>query len=76
MYKVCPLKDKECEYRYCPCFTGSYTDSVFGCQIVTALDLYIKDMSSRMTITELAQTMIGTVPIDAAKRIMLEDDCK
>lgn len=76
MLKYCPLKDCECKYRYCPCFTGDEDTDRFGCKLVTAVELYIKDMNSRMTISELAQSMIGVVPTDTARRIMLEDDCK
>lgn len=55
MLYYCPLKDCECKYHYCPCFTGSKKDNEFGCLIVDAVKIYVEEQK----IQELAKHMIA-----------------
>ena len=58
MYRYdCPLKDCECKYHDCPCFTGNKKDCKFGCLIVDAVKIYVEEQKSRMSIQELAKHM-------------------
>ena len=57
MLYYCPLKDCECKYRYCPCFTGNQKEDKFGCLVVDIIKGYAAEQKSRMSIQELAKHM-------------------
>ena len=57
MLYYCPLKDCECKYRYCPCFTGNQKEDKFGCLVVDIIKGYAADQKSRMSIQDLAKHM-------------------
>ena len=41
MFYYCPLKNCECKYHYCPCFTGK-AEEEFGCLIIDAIKRYVE----------------------------------
>ena len=57
MLVYCPLKDCECKYRYCPCFTGNIEEHQFGCMVVDIIKGVAMEQKSRMSIQELAKLM-------------------
>lgn len=57
MLYYCPLNGNECQYGYCPCFTGNQNKDEFGCLIVDAVKSYVTEQKSRMSIQELAKHM-------------------
>lgn len=61
MVYYCPLKECECKYHYCPCFTGIEENNEFGCLVVDAIRSYVAEQRSRMSIQELAKHMTANV---------------
>lgn len=57
MLYYCPLKDCECKYHYCPCFTGDTEEYRFGCLVVDIIKSVAAEQKSRMSIQELAKLM-------------------
>ena len=78
MLYYCPLKDCECKYRYCPCFTGNTKEEKFRCMFVDLVKLKLEEQKSRMMIQELAETMtkLQTCTPSQIERMFMEDDGK
>lgn len=79
MLYYCPLKDRECKYHYCPCFTGNTKKERFECMLVDLVKLKLEEQKSRRKNSqELVETItkLQTCIPSRIERMSMEDDGK